>query len=121
MDRFDPGKPTFLKTDWSDKGIGWVLIQPADNDESVAAIKLLLKAGECNFGSKKSGARLQPITFGSRCCYRRKRSIIHLFEKQHASVGPLGKIVDINGDHISGGCMIARQLKKYWSMMARSQ
>ena len=32
--RFDPLKPTFLKTDWSAEGMGWILMQPTDYVES---------------------------------------------------------------------------------------
>ena len=37
--RFDPEKPTFLKTDWSAEGMGRILMQPADDVESVQATK----------------------------------------------------------------------------------
>ena len=45
--RFDPLKPTFLKTDWSAEGMGWILMQPADDIESTKATKSLLKCGKC--------------------------------------------------------------------------
>ena len=32
--RFDPNKPTFLKTDWSAEGMLWIIIQPAYDEES---------------------------------------------------------------------------------------
>ena len=64
--RFNPGKPTFLKTDWSAEGIGWILMQPADDAESTKATKTLLKTGECLFDLCKDGARLRPIKFVSR-------------------------------------------------------
>ena len=66
--RYDPAKPTFLKTDWSAEGMGWIMMQPADDDESVAATKIVLETGECIFDLTKNGARLRPTGFGSRAC-----------------------------------------------------
>ena len=66
--RFDADKPTFLKTDWSAEGMGWILMQPADDEESIAATKLLKETGECKFDLCMNGARLKPIFFGSRSC-----------------------------------------------------
>ena len=43
---FDPSKPNFLKTDWSAEGMGWILMQPADDEELVATMNPLLKIGE---------------------------------------------------------------------------
>ncbi len=31
--RFDSTKPTFLKTDWSSEGMGWILMQPENDEE----------------------------------------------------------------------------------------
>ena len=66
--RFDADKPTFLKTDWSAEGMGWILMQPADDEESIKATKLLKETGECKFDLTMNGARLKPIFFGSRSC-----------------------------------------------------
>ena len=66
--RFDPDKPTFLKTDWSAEGMGWILMQPADDAESQKASALLKKTGECLFDLSMTGARLKPVFFGSRSC-----------------------------------------------------
>lgn len=66
--RYDPEKPTFLKTDWSAEGMGWILMQPADDEESSKAAKILLEDGTCHFDLCKNGARLRPIAFGSRSC-----------------------------------------------------
>ena len=63
---FDPLKPTFLKTDWSVEGMGWILIQPADDIEYTKSAKALLKFGKCTFDLSKDGARLRPVRFGSR-------------------------------------------------------
>ena len=59
--RFGPDKPTFLKTDWSSMGMGWILMQPSDAAEVTAATELLSKTGECKFGLSKNGARLKHI------------------------------------------------------------
>ena len=66
--RFDPDKPTFLKTDWSSEGMVLILIQPSDDAESVAAEKLLRTTGEYYFDIYKNGTFLKPIAFGSRIC-----------------------------------------------------
>ena len=66
--RFDSTKPTFLKTDWSSEGMGWILMQPADDEKSKQATEKLIKEGVCLFDLSKSGARLKPIAFGSRSC-----------------------------------------------------
>ena len=34
---FDPEKPFFLKTDWSAEGMGWIMMQQADDEESQKA------------------------------------------------------------------------------------
>ena len=46
---FDPDKPTFLKTDWSSEGMGWILMQPFYDEESIEAMQLLKTDGTCNF------------------------------------------------------------------------
>ena len=43
--RFHLLKPTFIKTDWSAEGMGWILMQPADDIESTArliSVKMVL-------------------------------------------------------------------------------
>jgi hypothetical protein len=66
--RFDSGKPSFLKTDWSAAAFGFILMQPDDSAESVAAMDHLLFTGECMFDLTLKGARLRPVRFGSRRC-----------------------------------------------------
>ena len=56
--RCDPGKPIFLKTDWSSEGMGYILIQPGNDKEFAETTTLLLKTGERIFDNTKSGARL---------------------------------------------------------------
>ena len=48
--------------------MGWIIMQPADDKESVVAAIHLLKTGICLFDISISGARLKPIAFGSRGC-----------------------------------------------------
>ena len=50
---YNSGKPTFLKTDWSAKGMGCILMQP-DNDKTLTeTANLLLKTGEYVFDTTK--------------------------------------------------------------------
>jgi hypothetical protein len=66
--RFDSSKPVFLETDWSAAGMGFILMQPDGSEVSMKAMATL-KAGEDNaFDTAMTGARLQPIKFGSRKC-----------------------------------------------------
>ena len=64
--RFDSSRPTFLKTDWSAGGMGYILMQPDDSPESLKAIKHLAATGECLFDLSLDGPRLRPVRFGSR-------------------------------------------------------
>ena len=66
--RYDPSKPTFIRTDRSAEGMVYILMKLANNQASVEATALLLKTDKCIFDNTKSGARLQIILFGSRCC-----------------------------------------------------
>ena len=66
--RYDPNMPVFLKTDWSSCGMGWILMQPAQDKMSKDAVNLLETKGECLFDMSPNGARLKPIAFGSRSC-----------------------------------------------------
>ena len=56
--RYDPDKPTFLKKDWSTEGMGWIMMQPANDAESIQATEILRKTGECLFDLIMNGARL---------------------------------------------------------------
>ena len=56
--RFDTAKPTFLKTDWSGKGMGWILMQPSNDNDAVSATCLLQTTGKCLFDLSKNGPRL---------------------------------------------------------------
>ena len=68
LGRYDPDKPTFLKTDWSTEGMVWILTQPANDEEPQAVIKQRLTNGTCLFDLSRNGTRLQPTAFGSRYC-----------------------------------------------------
>ena len=82
--RFDPTKPLFLKTDWSAEGMGWILMQPSNDAASTSALQLLNKTGECTFDLSMSGARLQPLAFGSRACSTME-SKFHFFTGEAAA------------------------------------
>jgi hypothetical protein len=43
--RYDSGKPCFLKTDWSVNAFGFILMQPDDAHESLAALDHLQQTG----------------------------------------------------------------------------
>ena len=49
MERFDPTKLVLLKTDWSTEVMAWILIQPADDEESNKSAKKLVATGEWYF------------------------------------------------------------------------
>ena len=82
--RFDPGLPSFLKTDWSARGMGFILMQPADDDASRAALETLRTTGAVEFDTLMSGGRLQPVRFGSRRCSDRE-SHFHSFTGEIAA------------------------------------
>ena len=68
MSRFDPSKPTLLKTDWSAHGMSWILMQPVDNDASSKATDTLKNTGEFLLDIDMEGPRIKPIKYGSRAC-----------------------------------------------------
>ena len=82
--RFDTTLPTFLKIDWSSECMGWILMQPANDNESQAVSKKLLASGECLFDLSYHDARLKPIDFGSRSYTLVKRHF-HSFTREAAS------------------------------------
>ena len=61
-------KPFFLKTDWRSVGMGWILMQPDDSAESVAALADLRAGLPCDFDTSPSDPCLRPVTCGSRPC-----------------------------------------------------
>ena len=64
--RFDSSRPTFLKTDWPAGGMGYILMQPDDSSDSIAAMNYLADTGEFLFDLSLDGPRLRPVLFGSR-------------------------------------------------------
>ena len=63
---YDSGRPCFLKTDWSASAFSFILMQPDNSPESISALALLRRTGECKFDLTLKGAHLRPIWFGSR-------------------------------------------------------
>ena len=59
-------------------------MQPASDNKSQAASKKLLISGECLFGLSNHGAKLKPISFGSRSCTLVERHF-HSFMGEAAS------------------------------------
>ena len=71
---FNPSKITFLKTDWSSEGMGWVLMQPDNDDVSTKAATNLKSSGICEFDLAFNGAQLKSVAFGLRGCNDNKRN-----------------------------------------------
>ena len=66
--RYDSSLVTVVKTDWSAIGMGFILMQPFDDAASREAAKILETTSEFTFDRLMTGARLQPVRFGSRRC-----------------------------------------------------
>ena len=66
--RYDSSLVTVVKTDWSAIGMGFILMQPFDDAASKAALTILENSSEFTFDRLMTGARLQPVRFGSRRC-----------------------------------------------------
>ena len=81
--QFDPLKLTFLKIDLSSEGIGLIIMQPTDDDESTKAAIHLKDIEECLFDLTKNGTRLKPVTFESRGC-NENEIIFHSFSGKGA-------------------------------------
>ena len=54
--------------------MGYILMQPADDEESISATKVLKDTGECMFDLTSKGPCLLPINFGSRGCTDAERT-----------------------------------------------
>ena len=54
LERFDPTKPVFLKTDWIAEGMALILMHPYDDKESNKTAKNLVATSECNFDLEKT-------------------------------------------------------------------
>ena len=68
LTRFNPDKLKFLETYWRAEGMGWILMQSADDDKSQCVMRTLQETSECLIGLSKNGARLKVIAFGSISC-----------------------------------------------------
>ena len=66
IQRFDHHKLIVLRTDFSSKGFGYVLLQPGNNEGSVKAAQDYLDDKGFNFMTKNSKAILHPVCFGAR-------------------------------------------------------
>jgi RNase H-like domain found in reverse transcriptase/Integrase zinc binding domain/Reverse transcriptase (RNA-dependent DNA polymerase) len=66
LQRPDPSRRYYVKTDWCKDGIGAVLLQPDTSATSQIAEDVECQGGQCNFDLTRSGLRLRPISFLSR-------------------------------------------------------
>ena len=60
--RFDSTKLIILKTDWSCLGFSFILMQPANDEESRIASQKLISTGVCDFVIKLSGSGMRSCT-----------------------------------------------------------
>ena len=67
IQRFDHRKLIVLRTNFSSKGFGYVLLQPGNDEASVKAAQDYLDGKGFNFMTKDSKAILHPVCFGARC------------------------------------------------------
>ena len=63
--------------------MGWILMQPADDEESKIAMAHLQRTGECLFDLSLKGFRLKPVSFGSCSCNENERNF-HSFTGEAA-------------------------------------
>ena len=61
--------------------MAWILMQTANNADSLCATKLRLKTGKCLFDLSLDGTRLLPIGFGSRACNEQEKYLHSFVEK----------------------------------------
>ena len=64
--------------------MGWIIMQPVDDEDSMRASKVLTTTGKCLFDLSKHGARLKSIAFGSRSCTLAEKNL-HSFTGKAAS------------------------------------
>ena len=67
IQRFDHRKLIVLRTDFSSKGFGYVLLQPGNDEASVKAAQDYLDGKGFNIMTRDSKAILHPVCFGARC------------------------------------------------------
>ena len=88
LQRFDYRKPVILRTDFSARGFGYVLLQPENDDASIQASQDYRDGKGFTFMTKDSKAVLHPICFGARKCHGNKvRLHSHLGECFAGSYG----------------------------------
>ena len=92
--------------------MGWILMQPADDEESVHATKILLETGKCLFDLIRGGVCLRPTGLGSRCCLPKEKNTTLLWVRLPAVDGLLVKIGVSSRVHISIGYATAKLSKK---------
>jgi hypothetical protein len=68
LQRFDYRKPVILRTDFSARGFGYVLLQTGNDDASTRALQDYWDGTGFTFMTKDSQAILHPICFGARKC-----------------------------------------------------
>ena len=64
--RADPEKRVYLRTDFSSIGFGFVVLQPGDDVEGLAAMRREIDGGLCEFDLTKKSPRLYPCAFGAK-------------------------------------------------------
>ena len=71
--RYDYTKRPYLLTDFSKKGFGYVICQPGDDPDSLAAMRREIAGGDCEFLRKGSNLVLRTTGFGSRASKGREQ------------------------------------------------
>jgi hypothetical protein len=89
--RFDSSKPVFLKTDWSAAGMGSILMQPDGSEDSMKAMATLKAGEDDDFDTAMTGARLQPIKFGSCKCTGSEQHYHSMFGESSCGRWAFGK------------------------------
>ena len=64
--RYDHCKLLVLRTDFSADGFGYVALQPADDEPSLAAMHKCMRGDGFDFMTKTSTSTLHPVAFGCR-------------------------------------------------------
>ena len=81
LQRFDYRKPVILRTDFSARGFGYVLLQPGNDDALLQASQDYRDGKGFTFMTEESKAVLHPVCFGARKCRGNKvRLHFHLGE-----------------------------------------
>jgi hypothetical protein len=81
LQRYNHCKLLVLCTDFLAEGFGYVALQPADNDASLAAMHQNMQGGFSDFMTRDSIATLHPVAFGCHCMQsNKKRLYSHLGE-----------------------------------------